>query len=220
MDTTPIVVAFAQAAEDGGASGLRVAGLDRVSAVRAVTELPLIGLVKRPIDGRERITPLLEDVRGLVDAGADIIAFDATRRERPARVVDLVAATRAGGRLAMADCSDAEDGRAALDAGADILGSTLSGYLGISASGRLEDAVNDAPDLELVRALRALTPQVFAEGRCNTPALAAEAIAAGAWAVVVGSAITRAEHVTSWFVHAVGEAAERRAERPPQGTTP
>ena len=126
MDTTEIVVAYARAAADGGARGLRVAGPDRVAAVRAATKLPLVGLVKRPIDGRERITPLIEDVRGLIDAGADIVAFDATRRARPVAVAELLTAIRAGGRLAMADCSDAEDGRAALAAGADIVGSSVT----------------------------------------------------------------------------------------------
>ena len=203
MDRTDIVVALACAAEAGGARGLRVAGAENVRAVRDATTLSLIGLVKRPIAGRERITPERRDVEALLEAGADVIAFDATRRPRPATVLELVAAIHAGGQLAMADCADVEDGREALAAGADVLGSTLSGYLDNVVSGRLEDAVPIGPDLALVRALRTLSAHVLAEGRYNTPALAAEAMRCGAWAVVVGSAITRAEHVTSWFADAV-----------------
>lgn len=210
MDRVEIVVALALAAEAGGARGLRVAGAEYVGAVRAVTGLPLIGLVKRAVDGRERITPESRDVDALVEAGADLVAFDATRRPRPAPVGELVAAVHAHGRLAMADCSDARDGREALAAGADVLGSTLSGYLDSVSSGRLEDAVPGGPDLELVRELRTLTPYVLAEGRYNTPAQASEAISNGAWAVVVGSAITRAEHVTSWFADAVRDGVRRR----------
>ena len=217
MDRVEIVVALALAAEAGGARGLRVAGAEHVRAVRAATGLPLIGLVKRSVDGRERITPEVADVDALVAAGADLVAFDATRRARPASVPELVDAVHARGRLAMADCSDARDGREALAAGADVLGSTLSGYLDSVSSGRLEDAVPGGPDLALVRELRALTPHAFAEGRYDTPARAAEAIANGAWAVVVGSAITRAEHVTSWFAEAVRGGAARRVPGEPDG---
>ena len=56
-----------------------------------------------------------------------------------------------------------------------------------------------APDLELVRVFRALGGFVMAEGRYNTPELAASALAAGADCVTVGSALTRLEHVTGWF---------------------
>jgi len=54
-----------------------------------------------------------------------------------------------------------------------------------------------------VRAFRSLGGFVMAEGRINTPELAARAIAAGADSVTVGSALTRLEHVTSWFADAV-----------------
>ena len=43
----------------------------------------------------------------------------------------------------------------------------------------------------------------MAEGRIRTPQQAATALARGAWAVTVGSAITRVEHVTGWFVDAL-----------------
>jgi N-acetylmannosamine-6-phosphate 2-epimerase/N-acetylmannosamine kinase len=200
MDNPASVVAFALAAVAAGARALRIESLDYVREVRAATTVPIIGIVKQDReDSPVRITPTVALAEALCDAGADIVAFDATRRTRPAPVRDLVAAVKARGRLAMADCSDLEDARAALAAGADIVGTTLSGYTG--------GAVPEAPDLALIAALRQLTPNVVAEGRLNSPALAAEAIRRGALCVVVGSAITRTEHVTAWFKAAVDAAA-------------
>ena len=198
MDRADIVAAFALAALDGGAAGLRIESVANVSAVRAATAAPIIGLVKRDLsDSPVRITPWLEDVTALSRAGADIIAFDATERPRPVPVADLIAAAHGAGRLAMADCSSAPDAKAALAAGADIVGSTLSGYTG--------DRTPDGPDYALLEELRRLTPRVVAEGRVKTPDEAARALARGAWCVVVGSAITRTEHVTSWFAGALAK---------------
>lgn len=200
MDTVDIIAAFALAALDGGAAGLRIEGVRNLRAVRKLTDAPLIGLVKRDIDRQERITPWLVDVEALAEAGADIIAFDATRRVRSCSVESLIAAVHARERIAMADCSDAEDGRLAHHAGADILGSTLSGYIG--------GPVPDKPDYALLAELSMITPTVFAEGRYHRPEQAAQAMKHGAWAVVVGSAITRTEHVTGWFADAVRDAGD------------
>jgi N-acylglucosamine-6-phosphate 2-epimerase len=192
MDTAPIVVAFALAALDGGAQGLRIESAEYVRAVRAATDRPIIGLVKRDLDSFPvRITPLVEDVNDLAEAGADIIAYDATLRERPVATADLITCIHGHGRLAMADCATIEDAQAALAEGADIVGSTLAGYTG--GPEPIE------PDLALVRRMRALTSNVIAEGCIRLPGDAREALAAGAHAVVVGSAITRPEHITSWF---------------------
>lgn len=192
----PFVVGMALAAIAGGAAGLRIEGLANVRAVRSATDVPVIGLVKRAAPGTDVfITPLPEDVAALAAAGADIVAFDATARPRPAMVAALAAAARAAGALAMADLAAAGDAEAALAAGVDVLGTTLSGYTG--------GKVPDAPDFSLVAALARHGRPVFAEGRYRTPEQAAAAIAAGATAVVVGSAITRVEHITQWFVEAV-----------------
>ncbi|WEX07278.1 putative N-acetylmannosamine-6-phosphate 2-epimerase [Chelativorans sp. AA-79] len=192
MDSAQIVVAFALAALAGGAQGLRIESPDYVRAVRAATDRPIIGLVKRDLDDFPiRITPWIEDVDTLAKAGADIIAYDATLRERPVAAADLIRRIHAHGRAAMADCATIEDARAALAGGADIVGSTLSGYTG--------GPEPTEPDLVLVREMRALTPNVIAEGCIRLPRDARQALAAGAHAVVVGSAITRPEHITSWF---------------------
>lgn len=196
MDRTEIVVGFALAAVAGGAAALRIEGLANVRAVRAATSLPVIGLIKRAeADTPVFITPLLKDVTDLAEAGADIIAFDATQRSRPVPVPAMIAAIHAAGRQSMADCADVVDAAAAVEAGASVIGTTLSGYVG--------GPVPEEPDIDLVRQVAALGRPVFAEGRYRTLAQVQAARQAGADAVVVGSAITRPEHITSWFVEAV-----------------
>ncbi len=197
-----MVVGMALAALDGGAAGLRIEGLANLRAVRQATAAPIIGLIKRDrTDTAVRITPTLDDALALCEAGADIVAFDATLRARPTPVSDMVEAIRGRGALAMADCATLADGIAALAAGADLVGSTLSGYTG--------GPEPDHPDLELVAQLRELTPHVVAEGRIRYPEQAAAARRAGAFAVVVGSAITRPEHITAWFAAAIDGAGGR-----------
>jgi len=207
QDNADFVVGFARAALAAGAVALRIESVAYVEAVRAVTGVPIIGLVKRDLtDSPVRITPFVADAEALADAGADIIAFDATDRVRPASVEALIKAVKGKGRLSMADCSCLSDARRALAAGADFVGTTLSGYVG---GPEPED-----PDLALVAAVRSLTPHVIAEGRIRSPEQAAAAVRAGASAVVVGSAITRTEHVTSWFNQAVTRALAASAEGP------
>ena len=199
MDRPDIVAAFALAALHGGACGLRIEGLANIRAVRAATMAPVIGLIKRDLDhSAVRITPFVQDVEDLAAAGADIIAFDATNRQRPVSVEKLIAAIHDAQCLAMADCATETDGQMAHAFGAEILGSTLSGYT--------DGQVPQGPDLAFLKALALIGGFVVAEGRYHVPALAAQAIIAGADAVVAGSAITRTEHVTSWFVEAIASA--------------
>lgn len=198
MDKAEMVVGFALAAIDGGAIALRIESADYVAAVRAATDKPIIGLIKRDLDDSPvRITPWLEDVDALTNAGADIIAYDATQRTRPVDTKTLVERIHAHGRVAMADCSIISDAKQALAEGAEIVGSTLAGY-----TGPVEPT---EPDLELISAMRKLTDHVVAEGNVRTPALAQQALSAGASMVVVGSAITRPEYVTAWFRSALDE---------------
>ncbi|HTJ57324.1 MAG TPA: putative N-acetylmannosamine-6-phosphate 2-epimerase [Devosiaceae bacterium] len=207
MDNAEAVVGFALAAIAGGAKALRIESLPYLRAVRQATDAPIVGIIKEDREDTEvRITPLVEQAVALAEAGADIVAFDATRRPRPASVPELIAAIKARGKLTMADCSDLEDARQALAAGVDIIGSTLSGYTG--------GPMPVEPDFPLIAAMAKLTLYVVAEGRIRTPAQAAEALRCGAWTVVVGSAITRTEHATAWFREAVEHAA-RAVEREP-----
>ncbi|HEY0274994.1 MAG TPA: putative N-acetylmannosamine-6-phosphate 2-epimerase [Paenirhodobacter sp.] len=206
MDRPQIVAAMAQAAVAGGAAALRIQGIDNLLAVRPKVQVPVIGIVKRDFsDSPVRITALVDDVFGLIAAGADIVAVDATDRPRPVPVTDLLATIRAAGVLAMADCASIEDARRARDIGFDIIGSTLSGYVG--------GPIPEAPDFRLLNEMRGLGGFIVAEGRFNSPMLAAEAVRAGADAVTVGSALTRIEYVTGWFADAIESAADAGSGR-------
>lgn len=196
MDSPTIIAAMAQASIAGGAVAVRIEGAENVRAARTKVTAPIIGIVKRDLtDSPVRITPYLDDVRALAEAGADIIAIDATSRRRPVSVEALVAAIHDAGRIAMADCSDYAEGLAAFHLGVEIIGTTLSGYVG--------PVTPAEPDLALVTALKQAGCFVMAEGRYNSPQLAAQAILAGADCVTVGSAITRIEHICGWFAEAV-----------------
>lgn len=203
MDRPEIVAAMAQAAVAGGAAGLRIEGVANLRAVRPLVDVPIIGIVKRDLpDTPVRITVTVDDARALIAAGADIVACDATERPRPDSLADVLAAIREGGALAMADCATLKDARAALRQGAAIIGTTLSGYTEETANG------DPAPDLALIVDFRRLGGFVMAEGRINTPELAAQAMTAGADAVTVGSALTRLEVVTGWFADAIRDRAQ------------
>jgi N-acylglucosamine-6-phosphate 2-epimerase len=196
MDDHGTVVRMALAAVAGGAAGLRIEGADRLQQVRTAVTVPLIGIVKRDLGSSPvRITPTLADVAALRAAGADVIAVDATARLRPVPVADLLRAIQASGAVAMADASGLDDGLAAWALGFEVVGSTLSGYTG--------GPVPATPDLGLVAGLARAGVRVMAEGRYDSPELAAAARAAGAFAVTVGSALTRLEVATARFAESL-----------------
>ncbi|WP_289043429.1 putative N-acetylmannosamine-6-phosphate 2-epimerase [uncultured Aliiroseovarius sp.] len=201
MDHTDIIVAMARAAVDGGANGLRIEGADNLRAVRAAVSVPIIGIVKRDLtDTPVRITPSVADAVALVQAGADIVAYDGTTRPMIDPRADVLRAISKGGALAMADCSSVPDAKIAVDAGAAIIGTTLSGYTDATKTDSTD------PDFALVAEFAKLAAFVMAEGRYNAPDLARRAIEAGADCVTVGSAITRVEHIAQWFADAVRSA--------------
>lgn len=198
MDHPHIISAMAQAAIAGGANGVRVEGADNVKVVRAAIRQPIIGIVKRDLfESSVRITPFLEDVVALAIAGADVIAYDATSRNRPVPCAEIVAAIIESNCLAMADCSSGSDAKNALKDNASILGTTLSGYT--------EDTehLGPEPDFDLVRQFKDLGGFVMAEGRFSTPELALRAIHEGADCVTVGTPLTRLELNTAAFKNAV-----------------
>jgi putative N-acetylmannosamine-6-phosphate epimerase len=205
FDGPELVALFALAALDGGAVGLRVESLADLRAVRGALDaagrpVPLTGLVKRAEPGTDVfITPRLDDVRALAEAGADVIAFDATDRGRPVPAAQLIDAIHALGALAMADVSTEAEGVAAHGAGADFIATTLSGY--VPGTPDLP-----GPDLALVARLARAGARVVAEGRVATPADAAAARARGAFAVTVGTAFSRPEWIVRAFVDAVAGA--------------
>ncbi len=196
MDKPEIVAAMAQASIIGGAAGIRIEGVENLTATRAVVSAPIIGIVKRDLaDSPIRITPFLQDIEVLANAGADIIAVDGTHRPRPVDLESAVKKIHELGCLAMADCSNLEEGLYCQKLGFDIIGSTMSGYT--------DGIVPEEPDYQLVKDLKSAGCRVMAEGRYNTPELAKTAIEIGADFVTVGSALTRLEHIVGWFADAV-----------------
>lgn len=195
-----IMARLAVAAEAGGAVALRANSPADIAAIRAVTALPIIGLSKVDVPGFDiYITPTLADAIAVGEAGADIVAIDATARPHPeGSLTSFIARIKdATGKSVLADISTFDEALAAQAAGADFVSTTMSGYTPYSPQ-------SDAPDLDLVRRLApVLTVPLFAEGRVATPEQAHAALDAGAWAVVVGGAITRPQQITARFVQAI-----------------
>ena len=202
FDNAAIVARYARVSEAAGARALRIESLRDLRAVRPVTRLPITGLIKREIPGSDVfITPTPDDVLALAEAGADVIAFDATDRPRPHTIDALLAATQAADKEAMADVATFEEGITAWNAGCTYVGTTLSGY--VAGSPELE-----GPDLELVRRLSQAGVRTIAEGRIATPDEAREAIRLGAYAVTIGTAISRPERLAEAFAAAIENAIE------------
>ncbi|WP_232828523.1 N-acetylmannosamine-6-phosphate 2-epimerase [Kribbella monticola] len=190
---------MARAAEAGGAAAIRANGAADVAAIRAVTRLPIIGLNKLGDPAGVFITPTFESAVDIVAAGADLIALDGTLRPRPdgadlAGQIDRI--HRELGVPVLADVDSVEAGIAAREAGAELVATTLSGY----TNGRTPIG----PDVELVRRLAAeLDCPVVAEGRIRTPEDVRAVCDAGAYAVVVGYAITNPMDITARLVGAI-----------------
>ncbi|HEV2875304.1 MAG TPA: putative N-acetylmannosamine-6-phosphate 2-epimerase [Thermoleophilaceae bacterium] len=196
------IAALARAAELGGAAGIRAV---EIAAVKEAVGLPVIGLRKRRVEGSEvYITPELSDARAVAAAGADIVAVDATLRPRPDGV-DLTSLVSELPVPVLADVDTLEAGVAAWEAGAAAVATTLAGYTGGAAASAASPPGGPSaePDLELVSALATeLDCPVFAEGRIATPGHVREAFEAGAFAVVVGTAITDPVALTRGFAAA------------------
>ncbi len=188
---------MARAAVEGGAAAIRCESPADVAAIRAAVAVPLIGLWKRGETG-VYITPGKEDAAAIATAGAAMIAIDATARPRPVPVAELIAHIHGAlGKAVLADVSTLAEGLAAASAGADAVAPTLAGYTGDAPPPK-------EPDWALLAALLAeVEVPVVMEGRIWTPAEAARALAMGAWAVVVGSAITRPQLITRRFADAL-----------------
>ena len=190
---------MAEAAEAGGAVAIRAEGLRDISEIKKAVSIPIIGLVKLKSENTPVvITPLLEHVYQLMEAGADLIAVDATLRKRVDGTLgnDFVAQAKAVGAKILADIDDLESAIAAEKSGAVAVITTLSGYT--------NGPVPELPDLDLVKACSShCAVPVIAEGRFNSPELVSQAFDAGAWSVCVGSAITDPWLSTKRFIKAI-----------------
>lgn len=192
------MAAMAQAAEQGGALALRANGPADIAAIRAVSGLPIIGILKRWDDRFPvYITPDFASAAVIAAAGADIIALDATDRPRHGEpLAKLIARIRDElGKPVFADCATLEDGVRAAELGASYIATTLSGYTEETAARRAL-----GPDIALIEALsKAVSVPIVAEGRFEQPEQLDAAFAAGAHAVVVGTAITNPREITRHF---------------------
>lgn len=186
----------------GGAGGLRVAGTRDVKNAKTLFDVPVIGITKPdiiPANYKEivYITPELKDVIALIEAGADIIAFDGTQRPRPNKnsLGEMIKYIHINKRVAMADIATVEEGIEAAKLGANILSTTLAGYT-------LESKDSpQGPDFPLLEKLvKSVDVPVFLEGRIWEPEEVDRAFSLGAHAVVIGSAITRPQLITKRFV--------------------
>lgn len=197
---------FARAAEIGGARAIRADGPADVRAIRRAVGIPIIGINKvRYPSSPVYITPTLRSALSVVRAGASLLACDATARLRP-RGIDVPAFVRAlldeFGLPVMADVATVDEGLAAAAAGAQLVATTMAGYTDARPA-------TAGPDLDLVAALaeRCQAP-IVCEGRISSPADVRAAFAAGAFAVVVGTAITNPTAVVRMYVGAAGEMSE------------
>lgn len=199
-DDPQILAAFAQCAVAAGAVAIRANYGRNITAIAKVVQVPIIGIKKRNVPPWPvYITPELADAEEVVQAGATIVAADATHRPRPVPFARLVQAIQQDlGALVMADCATLEDGLAAAEAGADLVATTMSGYTEDTAH------LRTGPDLDLVAALaQRLDRPVICEGRIHHPDEARAALEAGAFAVVVGTAITSPTWIARQFVDAL-----------------
>ena len=198
------VAKFAVTAEMGGAAAIRSEGKAKVQAIVESVKVPVIGLIKSYFgDGTVRITGRWSDVDDLLQTGCDMIAVDATFREREGLTgAEFIKAIKAKHAVqVMADIATEEEAKAAIEAGADCVSTTLNGY-----TPETKADYGPTPNYELLQRLAEQFGSgipILAEGRFNTPEDARKAIELGAWAVVVGTAITRPQIIAKWFNDAI-----------------
>jgi N-acylglucosamine-6-phosphate 2-epimerase len=200
LDNLDTLTRIATSVLRGGAGGLRAEGVPRIAAFRAITQLPIIGLIKTyDANGDVYITPDFHSAKAVSDAGADIIALDCTAHRLTATEPwpELIRRIHTElNRPVLADIATLEDALAAERAGADAVATTLYGYTTETAN------IRTVP-WSLIQSLVAhLTVPVLVEGHITDPQDARRALDMGATAVVVGSAITRPGTITARFVEA------------------
>ncbi len=202
VEEKSIMYLMARAAKQAGTPVIRTSSIRDVTAIKEETGLPVIGLIKVQYDGFESyITPTMKEVDALVEAGSDVIALDCTNQKRGdgKSISEFITEVRRKypDEILMADISTYEEGVNAWKLGVDIVGTTMSGYTPYSPK-------LDGPDYELVKKLSSTVDiPVIGEGRVHSPEQAVEMLNAGAYAVVVGGAITRPLEIAQRFMKAV-----------------
>jgi N-acylglucosamine-6-phosphate 2-epimerase len=197
-----IIAAFAETAELNGAVAVRIDSPAHISAVRKTVEIPIIGIYKIVLPPSEvYITPLYQSAVEVAESGADIIAVDATMRPRPngEKLSELCEKINKSLHLpVMADVSTFDEGvHAAEELGCAFVGTTLSGYT------KQTEYLSNKPDFELIKKLaQRISVPIIAEGRMASPEDVKYAFECGAFAVVVGNAITGIDNQVRKFASA------------------
>ncbi len=192
--------AMALAALQGGAGAIRANGAPDIMAIRAITNKPIIGLLKKDLpDFEVYITPDLQSLEEVASAGADFIALDVTQRSRPVNLEQMFNAIHNLGKKVFADCATLSDAVRAAELGADVVSTTMAGYTPETMGSKTNE-----PDFVLLEQIcQAVRMPVVAEGRFWTPEHVANAFALGASGVVVGTAITNPREITKRFLTGV-----------------
>lgn len=205
-----VTTMMARCAKWAGGVGIRANSPEDIRAIKAEVDLPVIGLWK--IDRNVKdvyLTPHLEAARAVWEAGAEIIAVQATNHYRDDRKLSYETIREVREHipkaLIFADIATAEDAKVAAAYGADFVAPTLAGY---TKAGHFDKAeIKDAPDFYLLRdvvaAVQGTNAKVIMEGKVTTPEIAVQCLYMGAYAVVVGNAITRPHITAKRFVHAI-----------------
>lgn len=201
LEKPEIIAALAETAEQNGAVGVRIDSPENIRAVKERVKIPVLGIYKMVFDSSEvYITPDFAAADAVQRAGADVIALDATARARPngEKLEAIVGQIRSQLKQPlMADVARFEEGVCAAESlGFDVVGTTLSGYTE-------ETRHLSKPDFELVENLaKRLSIPVVCEGRLRSPEDVRRAFDCGAFAVVVGGAITGIDQLVQQFVNA------------------
>ena len=191
---------MARAAKLAGAKMIRTSSVRDIIGIKEETGLPVIGLIKREYPGYTgRITMTMREVDECMEALADIVSIDCTDTQRgdglTAPEFLRLVREKYPNIILMADCATLEEAKAAYEAGADLVGSTMNGYTAATAHCKGD------PNYKLVEQMVAELPcPVIAEGRVHTPEQAKKMLDIGAWAVVVGGAITRPLEIANRFM--------------------
>lgn len=202
LHSSYIMGRMAHAAKLGGAAGIRANTVEDIIEIKKTVDLPVIGIIKQDYDDcNVYITPTMKEVDALVACGCEIIATDATKRLRPNGVTldQFFTEVRAKypKQLFMADCSSIEEGMHAAELGFDFIGTTMSGYTEYTIGTKL-------PNLEMVKELSLHSGKlVIAEGGIWSPEDLESVLEAGAFAAVVGTAITRPMDITKRFAKVI-----------------
>jgi N-acylglucosamine-6-phosphate 2-epimerase len=200
IDTPEFIAAQAKTVLQAGAIGIRAQGVANVKAVAEAVSVPIIGLIKRYSESTLiHITPEIEDVLELEQAGADIVAIDATGRLRENGVSFPAFMEELRRRTDVAILADVDTVEAAIQAealGCDAIATTLSGYT--------EAPAPKLPNIKLISDItqRVKIP-VIAEGGFSKPEHVMQAFQAGAWSVCIGTAITNPYLLTKSFVQVI-----------------